>query len=485
MHELLPSAGLFSGSQILQWIAGESRPGGGKDLPLTDAVTGSKRGDLRASSPGDVDSAVTSAAQAFPRWRHTPASERAAALREAAATVRAHTGELGRILSRDTGRLLGQATDSAAVAADLLDEAAVTGVLEAGRSLAGNPLAVDAVRREPRGPVAVLTPWNDPYPAAAGLLAAALVTGNTVVHKPSERSPAAGWALASLIAARLPAGVLNVLAGDGEVGAALVADPRVAVVAHIGSTATGRDIARVVGGRGGRVLLENGGKDPIVVDSGVDPRWAAEQIAIGAFTNTGQLCTSVERVYLHRDVAEAVTAELVRIAEAMVTGDPGASGTDLGPLVDERQLAVVARHVDEAVAAGATCLTGGRRLDRPGCFYPPTVLTGCRPDLAVMREETFGPVAAIMTVPDFDEALKAADDTDYGLAATVLTPSTAHALRAAAEIDAGTVKVNAVFGGAPGGSADPRRGSGHGPGFGPALLGEFTALKAVHIEAAP
>jgi acyl-CoA reductase-like NAD-dependent aldehyde dehydrogenase len=482
--ETLPSAELFDGSEIQQWIGGESRPGNGPTLALIDAITGSPRGSLRSSGDADVDAALTAATGAFAGWRRTPAADRAAALRRAAAQIRLHTDELGRILSRDTGRLLGQATESAAVAADLLEEAAVTGVLQAGRSLGGNWMAVDAVRREPRGVIAVLTPWNDPYPAAAGLLAAALVTGNVIVHKPSERSSAAGWALARLLAPELPAGVMNVLAGGGEVGAALVADPRVDLVAHIGSTATGRDIARVAGARGGRILLENGGKDPIVVDSGVDPRWAAEQISIGAFTNTGQLCTSVERIYLHADVAEAVTAELVRIAEDMVIGDPGATGTTLGPLVDERQLAIVARHVDEATATGARCLTGGTRLDRPGYFYPPTVLTGCRADMTVMREETFGPIAAITVVPDFDEGLRAANDSEYGLAATVLTPSTEHALRAADELDVGTVKVNAVFGGAPGGSADPRGASGHGPGFGPALLGEFTALKAVHIEAA-
>jgi succinate-semialdehyde dehydrogenase/glutarate-semialdehyde dehydrogenase len=154
-------------------------------------------------------------------------------------------------------------------------------------------------------------------------------------------------------------------------------------------------------------------------------------------------------------------------------------------LVDERQLAVVSEQVDAAIAAGADCRTGGRRLDRPGVYYPATVLTGCTPQMAVMSEETFGPVAAVQVVNDFDEALRLADGTDYGLAATVLTPDLARALRAADDLDVGTVKVNAVFGGAPGGSADPRRGSGSGPGFGPALIGEFTALKAVHLEAPP
>lgn len=458
---------------------------GDRELTVQRPTDGQASLVLVPATADEVSTAVATADGARAGWRRTEPSARAGALRAAARAVRDDADHLGDVLCAATGRLLTEARASAVVAADLLEEAAVSGLLDAGRSLAGAPGAVDVVRREPRGVVAVLTPWNDPYPAAAGLLAAALVTGNTVVHKPSERSAAPGWELASRIAACLPDGVLEVVNGDGEVGAALAADERVHLVAHVGSTATGRHIAAAVGARGGRVLLENGGKDPLVVDAGVDPVWAAQQVATGAFTNAGQLCTSVERVYVHADVADAVVAELVRLAEDLAVGDPTDPASQLGPMVDERQLTVVAEHVDAAVAAGARCLTGGHRLERQGSWFPPTVLLGCQDDMAVMSAETFGPVAAVAVVRDFDEALRRAGSGAYGLSATVLTPSTAHALRAADELEVGTVKVNAVFGGAPGGSADPRRASGSGPGFGPALLGEMTALKAVHIEAAP
>jgi acyl-CoA reductase-like NAD-dependent aldehyde dehydrogenase len=469
-----------------QLINGAVRTGSGdRTLPSVDPITGNDGAGLKPATTSEVADAVEAAVNARRAWRRTPPAQRAAMLRAAAATVRADSDFLGNVLCANTGRLIGQARDSAAVAADLLDEAAVSGLLDAGRSLAGDPLALDTVRREPRGVVAVLTPWNDPYPAAAGLLAAALVTGNTVVHKPSERSAVAGWELARRIAEALPPGVLNVLTGDGEVGAALADDPRIDVVAHIGSSVTGRRIAAAVGARGGRVLLENGGKDPILVDAGVDPGWAASQIATGAFTNTGQLCTSVERIYLHRDGAEAVLAELVAIAEQLVPGDPRDPATGLGPLVDQRQLDVVVAHVEAAIEAGATCRSGGQPIARPGCWFPATVLSGCTDAMTVMREETFGPVAAVQVVADFDEGLRLAGSGDYGLAATVLTADLDHALQAADDLDVGTVKINAVFGGAPGGSADPRRASGHGPGFGPALIGEFTALKAVHLEALP
>jgi succinate-semialdehyde dehydrogenase/glutarate-semialdehyde dehydrogenase len=154
-------------------------------------------------------------------------------------------------------------------------------------------------------------------------------------------------------------------------------------------------------------------------------------------------------------------------------------------MVDERQLEVVQAHVTSAVAAGAQCLAGGHRLAREGSWYPATVLTGCTADMVVMREETFGPVAPVTVVQDFDEGLRRAAESEYGLAATVLTPDSAHAMRAVEQLDVGTVKVNAVFGGAPGGSADPRRGSGSGCGYGPDLLRELVALKAVHLEAVP
>lgn len=468
------------------FIAGQVSPAEGeREVRRANPASGELGTVLIPATPDEVRAAVAGAELARGQWRRTAPAERAAALRDAARAIRAEADLLGDVLCDSTGRLLAEARASAVVAAELLEEAAVAGLLDVGRSLAGDPAVVDLVRREPRGVVAVLTPWNDPYPAAAGLLAAALIMGNTVVHKPSERSAAPGWELARRIAECLPDGVLNVLTGDGEVGAAIAADPRVHVVAQVGSTATGRDIAATVGARGGRVLLENGGKDPIIVDADVNPRWAAEQIATGAFTNAGQLCTSVERIYLHHDVAEAVLSELVAIAEGIVVGDPADRTSGLGPMVDERQLQVVAAQVDAALRAGAQCRTGGARLQRPGSWYPPTVLTGCTAEMAVLTEETFGPVAAVTVVADFAEAMRLASEGAYGLAATVLTPRMDHALHAADALEVGTVKVNAVFGGAPGGSADPRRDSGSGPGFGPALLGELSALKAVHIEPAP
>ncbi|MFW5470849.1 aldehyde dehydrogenase family protein [Knoellia sp. CPCC 206435] len=430
----------------------------------------------------EVADAVDRARAATVSWRRTAPAERAACLRAAADAVRAHVEDLADDLTGTTGRLLRESRESATVAAALLDEAAVTG-LAGGRSLAGASGAVDWVRHEPRGVVAVLTPWNDPYPAAAGLLAAALVTGNTVVHKPSERSAGPGLHLARLVRECLPAGVLEVVEGGPDVGRELV--DLVDVVCHIGSSASGREIRTVCAARGAKAITENGGKDPLVVDAGVDPAWAASQVAIGAFTNAGQLCTSVERVYLHRDVADAVTEELVALARASVAGDPRDEATTLARLVDEQQLSVVQAQVEEAVRRGARVLCGGHRLDRDGPWFRATVLDRCEDDMEVMLEETFGPVAPLVTVDSWEEGLARAATSRYGLAATVLTPDARHALQAVEELPVGTVKVNAVFGGAPGGSADPRGDSGAGRGYGPDLLGELVALKAVHWEPGP
>ena len=432
-----------------------------------------------------VERAVTEAVAALPAWRATAPSDRATALRAAAADLRRDADELGLLLAKTTGRLLGESVASATVAADLLDEAAGVVLPGAGRVLPGSAEAIDQVRLEPRGVVAVITPWNDPYPAAAGLLAAALATGNVVVHKPSERSMEPGVAMAERIRRHLPSGVLGIVEGGPEVGAALTSDPRLDVIAHIGSTATGRAIAEAAGRNGVRVVRENGGKDALIVDSGVDPAWAAAQIATGAFTNAGQLCTSVERVYLLDDVHDRVVEELVGLAEQLRPGDPADPHTTLAPLVDERMLAVVDDHVQDALAQGATCLTGGRRVSADSTAYAATVLTDCTMDMLVMREETFGPVAPIIRCGSFDQALELANASRYGLAATVLTTDMEHALRAANTLDVGTVKINAVFGGAPAGSADPRRDSGSGTGYGPDLFREFTAVKAVHLEWPP
>jgi len=385
--------------------------------------------------------------------------------------------------TRENGKPLEDSAGGVEAGIGAIEQYAELGPLHRGRSLAGGYGATDIMVFEPRGVVALLVPWNDPVAIACGQLAAALVTGNAVVLKPSEKTPLGALRIAELLG--LPPGVLNVLVGDARAGRPLAAHPAVDLVMHTGSVATGREVAAVCAATGRKALLELGGKDALLIDEHVDPEWAAEQAATGAFANAGQICTAVERIYVHAAVASPFLEALARRARERRVGPGLEPDSEMGPLVDDRQRAAVHAHVEAAVADGAQVLAGGVLPDGPGAFYPPTVLAGVDGSMAVMREETFGPVAPVQVVPDFGAAIAAANASEYGLAATVLTASQANAQRAWRELEVGTVKVNAVFGGAPGGAAQPRRASGSGFGFGPELLDEMTVTKVVHYEPAP
>jgi acyl-CoA reductase-like NAD-dependent aldehyde dehydrogenase len=457
----------------------------GASLPVIEPATGAVIAHVEDPQPVAVEQAVAAAAEAHHSWAVTPADQRAALLRAAADRLVQRAGELTDRQVRETGRRRADAATAVDAAAGMFHQYAELGPLHRGRSLCGGPGSLDVMRYVPRGVAAVIVPWNDPVAIAAQGIAANLAAGNTVVLKPSERAPFTVEALAGLVAPLLPAGVLGCCLGGPRTGEALVEDRRVDVVVHTGSAATGRRIAVRCAALGKKAVLELGGKDPLIVDEGVDVGWAAEQAAIGAFANAGQICVSTERIYVHRALAEPFVEALVERARHLRVGDPFDETTEMGPLIDEEHLWSVAGHVDDAVARGARVLTGGQRLDRPGCYYPPTVLTGVDHSMPVMREETFGPVAPVQVVSSFDEALTLANDSRYGLAACVLTPSMANAQRAVDELQVGTVKVNAAFGGAPGGAAHPHRESGNALGYGPELLDELTRVRVAHLEPAP
>jgi acyl-CoA reductase-like NAD-dependent aldehyde dehydrogenase len=442
------------------------------ELTVQDPRTGDPVARVPIADDATCREAVARARGAAAAWARTPAAERAAAVSAAAESVRAAADELAELNQRETGKLKDDALGGVEAGAGTLVQYAELGPLHRGRSLQGSWAATDLMIPEPRGVVAVLTPWNDPVAVAAGLLGAALVTGNTVVHKPSERCPRTGRRFAELVAGHLPDGVLQIVDGGATVGARLASARQVDVVAHVGSSATGREIARACAERGAKALLENGGNDALIVDAGVEPRWAAAQAALGAFANAGQICVSVERIYVVESAAEAFVDSLV--TEARSWADK------IGPLVDGRQRDQVHRHVTDAVTKGARVAIGGEPQPGPASFYPPTVLTDCNPQMLVFQEETFGPIAPVRVVRDFQTALAEAGDDRYGLAATVLTPDMAHAQAAWRTLPVGTVKINSVFGGAPGGASEPRRASGTGFGFGPELLDEMTAVKVVH-----
>src|SRR5215207_7902881 len=409
-------------------------------IEVLDPATGEPVGWIPAGSPETADAAVRAARAAQPAWARTAPAERAAQLKAAARRLRAHAQELAALVTREGGKPLADAR----------------GGVEAGS-----------------GTIAI----------ACGQIAAALVTGNTVVFKPSEKTPLSGERLVELL--DLPGGVLELLHGDARAGRPLAAHRGVDLVMHTGSVQTGREVMEACVDRIGKALLELGGKDAMIVDAGVDPEWAAAQAATGAFANAGQICTSIERIYVHRDVAEPFIEALTRRARGLRVGPGTDPATEMGPLIDEDQRDWVHNHVEDACHNGAELRAGGRVPDGPGCFYPPTVLVGPPGDAPVIAQETFGPVAAVRVVDSFDDGIAEANGGEYGLAAVVLTRSQANAQRAWRELDVGTVKVNAVFGGAPGGAAEPRRLSGHGFGYGPELLDEVTHTKVVHLALAP
>lgn len=447
------------------------------ELTIHDPRTGDLVAQVPIAGSAECGAAIERACAAARSWSRIPAAERASALGAAAESVRAVAEELAELNERETGKPRQDALGGIEAGAGTLVQYAELGPLHGGRTLQGDWSATDLMIPEPRGVVAVLTPWNDPVAVAAGLLGAALVSGNTVVHKPSERCPRTGRRFAELLAEQLPDGVLEIVDGDGTVGARLAGDERIDVVAHVGSSVTGRAIAQACAQRGAKALLENGGNDALIVDAGVDPVWAGQQAALGAFANAGQICVSVERIFVVASAADEFARALVEEARTWAGR--------IGPVVDERQRAQVHRHVADAVKRGARVLAGGEPRPGPGTFYPPTVLSDCTQDMVVFSEETFGPVAPIRTVPDFATALAEAADDRYGLAATVLTPDMAHAQEAWRALPVGTVKINDVFGGAPGGASQPRRASGSGFGFGPELLDEMTAVKVVHWAPPP
>lgn len=454
-------------------------------LTVVDPATGVPVVDFPVGSHATVTAAVDAAEAARRSWAQTPAGARGATLARIADRLDERADRLAEAASAEMGRPVGMSLDGVRAGISTIRQYSELGPVHRGRSLNGNWDATDLMVLEPHGVVAVITPWNDPVAVPAGLLAAALVMGNTVVFKPSERSPWSAALLAEVFAEELPDGVFTCVFGAGETGAALVADSRVRAVAHVGSTRAGRAIAAATAQTGAHCIVENGGSDALIVDSGVDAGWAADQVVLGGFINAGQLCTGVERVVVLRDVADAFLNALEQRARAVTVGAQHDEGAFMGPLVDRRHRDEVHAQVREAVEAGARVVCGGEVPEGDGSFYPPTVLADVRPDMRIWREENFGPVAPVLVVDSFDEALDVAADSPYGLAATVLTPDLAHAQQAWRDLPVGTVKINAVFGGAPGGAAHPRGASGRGFGYGPELLDELSRTKVVHLEPLP
>lgn len=408
-------------------------------LEAIDPRTGEAFARFPAGSPADVDAAVSAARAAQPGWAALSLEERIAALTAFIEQVEAHQELLAAAESREMGKPLPLARQFLAMAIDSFRSSLADAARYPFRKEVRGDRGVTEIIRTPVGVVALIVPWNFPMVSVLSVVATLLVVGNTVVLKPSEKSTPSAVELLKLSA--LPAGVLNLVLGDGRCGGPLAAHPGVGLVHFTGSVATGRRIGEAAGGNLTRAVLELGGKDAAVVDSGVDPVETAKAVAYGAFTNTGQICTAVERVYVHEEIAPAFIDALVEAAAEFAPG----GAQEMGPLIDERQREIVIGQVRDALEKGATVLTGGEAPEGPGFHYPPTVLTGVDHGMTIMTEETFGPVVAVDVVPDFAEGLRRAADTRYGLAASVFTRDPGH-VRMAGSLPVAMVSVNEWLG---------------------------------------
>lgn len=447
-------------------------------LTIQNPADGTTVGEVGCDTPTAVAAAVSSAAEAQADWEATPIVERARLLHVLADRLAEAADELARLNRQETGKTLADAHGGIEAAVGTLRQYAELGPVHRGHSLRGDRQAADYTRHRAHGVAAVITPWNDPVAISMGLVSAALVSGNTVVHKPSERCPHLGLRLAEICESALPPAVMRTVTGGQSVGRMLTDNAQVSLCAHVGSSSAGLDVHLRAAAHGAHVIRENGGNDPLIVDSGVDPEWAAQQAALGSFANAGQICTAVERIFVHREIAGDFVSALATEAER-INGEHSPQ-----PLVDRNHRRSVHSLISESVSAGARALTGARIPDGPGARYPATVLVDCRPGMPVMDREVFGPVAPVCVVDDFAAALPLARAGSFGLAATVLTADIGHTLTAVDSLPVGTVKINEVFGGAPGGSAEPRGESGSGFGFGPELLDEMTTTSVVHIAPA-
>ncbi len=430
----------------------ECAPADGAYLAVVDPATEMQVAEAPDSTAADVDAAVRSARATFEDspWSRMRPADREAVLYRLSTLIEAHGDELSALETLQGGKLQGIArmVDVGAGAEFVRYMAGWATKLE-GQTLQpslGFPPGVQYhtwTRREALGVVGAVVPWNFPLAIALWKIAPALATGCTVVLKPSPETPLTALRLAELaVEAGLPAGALNVVCGGPAAGAALVAHPGIDKLSFTGSTATGKAIARSAADHLTRLTLELGGKSPLIVLEDADIDAAAAGAAMGIFFNQGQVCTAGSRLFVQRRIFEQVVQRLAHAAEGMKIGSGFDPTVQLGPLVSKRQMERVIGYVDGARSDGATVLTGGARVGEAGCFVRPTVLVDVTPRMRAVREEIFGPVVCAQPFDSVDEVVQMANDTPFGLAASVWSNNLSSVHRLVPLLKAGTVWIN-------------------------------------------
>jgi len=418
----------------------------------TNPATGEVLAELACASPSDVQGAVLRAKQAQPAWEATPVRERVAVLRRFQRLLNERRDQVADLICREAGK---PAVEALTTEVLVILDAAEFCIRNAHDFLREEPLphanlAMKTKRgkllREPFGAIGIISPWNYPFSIAATETLGALVTGNAVVLKPSEFTPLIGLELQRLLLATgLNPDLMQVVIGEGPAGAALI-DAPIDKLIFTGSVATGKRVAEAAARKLLPVVLELGGKDPTIVLADADVEIASSGALWGAFMNAGQTCLSVERCYVHRSLYEKFLEACSNKIAKLRVGNGIGSDVEVGPLIHERQLRIVDEHVRDAVLHGARLLQGGKRLTELGPnFYAPTLLADVTRDMRIIREETFGPVLPVAPFDTDDEAVRLANDSDFGLAASVWTTNRRRGEAMATRIKAGTVMINDVI----------------------------------------
>ena len=470
------------------WIGGGPVDGRGPVFETRNPATGALLARVQSAGADEIAAAVRAAKAAQPAWRRTAGAERGRVLRRAAALLRERNDGLAHLETLDTGKPIAEtSTVDVLSGADSLEYfAAVAATLEGGQVDLG-PGAFGYTRREPLGVVAGIGAWNYPLQIACWKAAPALACGNAMIFKPSELTPLTALALAEIFAeAGLPDGLFNVVQGDGATGRLLTTAPGIAKVSLTGSAATGRRIAADAASTLKQVTLELGGKSPLLVFADADLDNAVSAALLGNFYSSGQVCSNGTRVFVQRAVLPEFLRRLLERTARLRIGDPLDPQTQIGPLIGEAHMREVLSCIERGVAEGATLLAGGARataggLER-GCYVQPTIFSDCTDGMAIVRDEIFGPVMSVLAFDDEDEAVRRANDTEYGLAAGVMTRDLARAHRVIAELEAGTCWINQYnvtpvelpFGGS--------KGSGIGRENGQAAIAHYTQVKSVYVS---
>lgn len=403
-------------------------------------------GAFQASEAADAEAAVQAAQQAFLSWKNTAISKRAQVIDKAATYLEQHVEEIALGLTREEGKTLGQSKAEVLRSAQTLRFYAIEGQTYTGETFPqDDPNMMVYTQREPLGVVTVIAPWNFPISIPARKIAPALITGNTVVFKPSSETPLTGYYLTkAFVEAGVPAGVLNFITGRAAaVGATLIESPEIKAISFTGSTSAGEQIAKAAR-MTTRLQMELGGKNPLIVMEDADLDQAVALVVQGGFGLSGQACTGTSRVLVHQEVKAAFTAKLLAKVKGLSIG-PGQENHDLGPIATESQLKSILNYI-EIGKQEATLLCGGERPNgevfEKGFYVQPTVFTDVTQNMRIAQEEIFGPVIALIEISDYDDAIAKANHTEYGLAAAIVTQNPVYAHRFVNDIEAGTVKVN-------------------------------------------